>query len=51
VNLKTIVGWLAVALAVWFVIKDPTAAAHVVNNIGKFLATAAHGITTFFTSI
>jgi hypothetical protein len=51
VNVKSVAGWLALALVVWFVIKDPVAAAHVVNNIGKFLASAAHGITTFFTSI
>jgi len=51
VNLKTIAGWAAVAFLVWFVIEQPTAAAHIVNNIGTFLTTAAHGLSNFFASI
>jgi hypothetical protein len=50
-NAKTVVGWLALALVVWWVIEAPSSAAHVVNNIGNFLSSAAHGITTFFASI
>ena len=50
-NLKTIAGWAAVAFLVWFVIEQPTAAAHIVNNIGTFLTTAAHGLSNFFASI
>ena len=51
VNLKTILGWTAVAFLVWFVIVQPTSAAHIVHNIGTFLTTAAHGLSTFFASI
>ena len=51
VNSKTIFGWLAVAFIVWWVIEDPTGAAHVVHNIGNFLSTAAHGISNFFASV
>jgi hypothetical protein len=51
VNLKTILGWLALAFVIWWVIEQPTAAAHVVHNIGTFLTTAAHGISNFFASI
>jgi len=51
VKLKTVVGWLAVAFLIWWVVEDPTAAAHVVNNIGKFLTNLAHGISTFFASL
>ncbi len=50
-NLKTILGWLAVAFVVWWIIEDPTGAAHVVHNIGNLLTTAAHGISTFFASL
>lgn len=50
-NLKTILGWLALAFVLWWVIEDPTAAAHVVHNIGTFLTTAAHGISNFFAAI
>jgi hypothetical protein len=51
VNLKTVLGWLAVAFVIWWIIVEPAAAAQVVHNIGAFLSTAAHGISTFFTSI
>ena len=50
-NLKTVLGWLAVAFIIWWIIVEPAAAAQVVHNIGAFLSTAAHGISTFFTSI
>jgi hypothetical protein len=51
VNLKTILGWLALAFVVWWIIEEPTSAAHVVNNIGAFLTSAAHGISSFFSSL
>jgi hypothetical protein len=51
VNLKTILGWLALAFVVWWVIEQPAAAAHVVHNIGVFLTSAAHGLSSFFASI
>jgi hypothetical protein len=51
VNLKSILGWLAVAFIIWWIIEQPTAAAHVVHNIGTFLTSAAHGISSFFASI
>ena len=50
-NLKTILGWAAVAFVVWFVIMQPTAAEHIVHNIGSYLTTAAHGLSNFFASI
>jgi hypothetical protein len=51
VKLKTILGYAAVAFILFFVIKDPTGAAHVVNNIGNFLASMARGFSSFFTSL
>jgi len=51
VNLKTILGWLAVAFVVWWVVEDPAGAAHVVHDIGTLLTTAAHGISNFFASL
>lgn len=38
-NLKTVLGWAAAAFIVWFVIEQPTAAEHIVHNIGSFLST------------
>jgi hypothetical protein len=51
VKLQTVIGWLAIAFVVWWVIEAPTSAAHVVHNIGTFLTTAAAGISHFFSSI
>ena len=50
-KLKTILGYAAVAFILFFVIKDPAGAAHIVNNIGNFLASAARGFSAFFTSL
>ena len=50
-NLKTVLGWAAVAFIVWFIIAEPTTAAHIVHNIGAFLSAAAHGFSTFIASV
>ena len=50
-SLKTILGWVAVAFVVWWVIQQPTNAAHIVHNIGTFLTTAANGLSRFVASI
>jgi hypothetical protein len=51
VKLKTILGYAALAFILFFVIKDPTGAAHVINNIGNFLSSVARGFSAFFTSL
>jgi len=51
VKLKTILGYAAIAFILFFVIKNPTGAAHVINNIGNFLTSAAHGFSDFFTAL
>jgi hypothetical protein len=51
VKLQTILGYLAIAFIVWWVIEQPAGAAHVVHNIGAFLTSAAHGLSNFFASI
>jgi hypothetical protein len=51
VKIQTILGYLAIAFVVWWVIEQPAAAAHVVHNIGAFLTSAAHGLSNFFASI
>jgi hypothetical protein len=50
-KLKTILGWAAIALLVWFVVKDPTSAAHIVTDIGDFLSSIARGIASFLSSL
>ncbi len=50
-NLKTLLGWAGVAFVVWWVIQQPTGAAHIVHNIGTFLTTAAHGMSGFWAQV
>ena len=50
-SLKTIAGWAVVAFVIWWVIEQPTGAAHVVHNIGTFLSTTAAGISNFFSKV
>jgi hypothetical protein len=51
VSVKTIAGWAVIAFIVWWVIEQPTNAAHLVHNIGTFLSTAAAGLSHFVASI
>jgi len=51
VNLKTILTWALVAFLIWWVIQQPTQAAHLVHNIGSFLTEAASGLSHFVSSI
>jgi hypothetical protein len=51
VNLKTVLTWAAVAFLIWWVIQQPTSAAHLVHNIGSFLTSAASGFSNFVKSI
>jgi hypothetical protein len=51
VSLRTVLGWLAVAFILWWIIVEPEAAAQVVRDIGAFLSNAAHGIATFFSQL
>lgn len=50
-NLKSILGWLALAFVVWWIIEQPNGAAHVVTNIGDFLRSSAHGLSNLFASV
>ena len=50
-SVKSIVGWIVLAFIVWWILVEPAAAAHVVHNIGAFLSSAAHSLSTFVTSI
>lgn len=51
VNVRKIVGFLAIALVIFFVITQPDGAANMLENIGSFLATAANSLVTFFSRI
>ena len=47
-TLRRIVGFLVLALIIFFVITQPRSAADVVQSLGATLRDAAESITTFF---
>ena len=51
VKLGTILKWAAIAFVLWWVIQQPTSAAHLVHNIGSLLSQAAHGVSSFVANI
>ena len=50
-KLRTILTYAAIAFVIWWVIQQPTSAAHLVHNIGVLLSDAAHGLANFVASI
>jgi hypothetical protein len=48
---KQVFGWLVIAFILFYVIKDPTGAAHIIHDIGNFLTSVASGIANFFNSL
>jgi hypothetical protein len=48
---KTIITYLIIAFVIWWVIQQPTSAAHLVHNIGTLLSEAAHGLANFVANI
>jgi hypothetical protein len=51
VSLSKVLTWAGVAFLIWWVIQEPTHAAHLVHNIGTLLTTAASGLSHFVSSI
>jgi len=51
VKLRTILTYALIAFAIWWVVQQPTSAAHLVHNIGTLLSNAAHGLSNFVASI
>jgi hypothetical protein len=48
---KQLLGYAVIAFILFFVIKDPTGAAHTINNIGNFLSSVARGFSEFLSSL
>jgi len=48
---KQLITYAAIAFVVWWVIQQPTNAAHLVHNIGTLLSSAANGLSHFVASI
>jgi hypothetical protein len=43
--------WALLALIVWWVIQDPTSAAHLVHALGRGLTHAAHSMSALIGSV
>ena len=50
-KLSKILTYVLIAFVIWWVIQQPTSAAHLVHNIGTLLSEAAHGLSNFVASI
>lgn len=50
-KLSKILTYVVIAFIIWWVIQQPTSAAHLVHNIGTLLSEAAHGLSNFVASI
>lgn len=50
-TIRKIVGVLAIALLIFFVVTQPGSAADTVQNIGSILYNAASSVVTFFTEL
>ena len=48
---KQLLGYAAIAFVLFYVIKEPTGAAHIINNIGNFLTSVARGFSSFLSSL
>lgn len=48
---RQIIGYLAIAFVIWWLIQEPASAGHLIHNIGALLSQAAHGMSTFIASI
>jgi hypothetical protein len=51
VKLRTILTYALIAFAIWWVVQQPTSAAHLVHNIGTLLSNAANGLSNFVAKI
>ena len=50
-KLSRILTYAVIAFLIWWVVQEPTSAAHLVHNIGVLLSDAAHGLSNFVASI
>lgn len=50
-KLRQILTYLIIAFIIWWVVQQPTNAAHLIHNIAGLLTTAAKGLSSFVSSI
>ena len=50
-NAKKIAGWVVVIFLAWYLITNPTGAAHAMTNLMHLLKQVGNSIATFFNSL
>ena len=50
-NVKKVVTWAIVIFLVWYLVTDPTGAAHAMQNLFGLLRSAGNSLATFFNSL
>jgi hypothetical protein len=50
-NIKKVLGWATVIFLAWFLITNPTGAAHAMTNLLNALKGIGNSLATFFTSL
>jgi hypothetical protein len=50
-NVKKVAGWAVVVFLAWFLITNPTGAAHATHNLLDALKGVGNSVATFFTSL
>jgi hypothetical protein len=51
VNLKQILTYAVIAFLIWWIVQQPTNAAHLIHNIAGLLTNLAKGLSNFVASI
>ena len=50
-RMSTILWLLFWGFIIWWIVSNPAGAAHTVHNLGSGLSRAAHGVSTFLSSV
>ena len=50
-KLRQVITYLIIAFIIWWIVQQPTNAAHLIHNIASLLTTAARGLSNFVSSI
>jgi hypothetical protein len=50
-NVKKVLGWTVVIFLAWYLVTNPTGAAHAMSNLLGLLGNAGNALATFFNSL
>lgn len=50
-SIRQILTYAAIAFVIWWVVEQPSNAAHLIHNIGTLLSSLASGLSRFVSSV